>query len=365
MNVLHIDEQRTWRGGEQQASWLIEGLVERGHAISIAGKSNGAFLAAEHGGAKVQRFALPFLNEADIFSAARLASIVRQGQIDILHAHTSHAHLQACLARRMAGRGKVVVSRRVSFRPKPGPFNRWKYNQPDLFLAVSGKVGEVLSEYGITAQRMAVVHSSVNFSRTNVSALSRSALGVPEDATLLFSAGALVDHKDHKTLLAALPQVLDRFPKTLLLIAGEGSLREALEAQIAALGLTTPVRLLGHRTDVPAILRAADLYVSSSTSEGLGTSVLEALACGIPVVATEAGGVGEMVINGETGLLLPARNPDALAEAMIAALSFPAEAQLRAVRGKQLVAANFTTQRMVERTIQAYERLLAGGAPLA
>jgi glycosyltransferase involved in cell wall biosynthesis len=362
VNVLHIDEQRTWRGGEQQASWLMAGLAAQGHRITIAGRAGSPFLLAPHGGAEIDRIALPFLNEADPITAARLAAIIRGRRIDIIHAHTSHAHLQACLARAFARRGRVVVSRRVSFVPKPGPLNGWKYSMPDIYLAVSARVGEVLLEYGLPRHQVEVVYSSIDFSRTAVPAISRQELEVPEDALLLFSAGALVDHKDHATLLAALPPVLARHPNTLLLIAGEGKLRGALETQIAASGLGLHVRLLGHRTDVPAILRSSDLYVSSSWSEGLGTSVLEALACGIPVVATEAGGVGEMVLPGKTGLLVPARNPATLSAAMLEALDNPEQAQARAAQGKAHVEANFTTPRMVENTLRVYRRLLESAA---
>jgi glycosyltransferase involved in cell wall biosynthesis len=131
-----------------------------------------------------------------------------------------------------------------------------------------------------------------------------------------------------------------------------------LEAQIARQGLGQSVALLGHRKDVPALTKAADLYVSSSWSEGLGTSVLEALAARVPVVATEAGGVSEMVVDGETGLLTPNRNPEALAGAMLRSLRAPAAAQAMAERGRAHVEAHFTVERMVAGNIAVYEELL-------
>src|SRR5690606_37287064 len=115
-------------------------------------------------------------------------------------------------------------------------------------------------------------------------------------------------------------------PEARLIIAGEGALRGALEQQVQDLGLGERVSLLGHREDVPALVRAADLYISSSWSEGLGTSVLEALAAGTPTVATVAGGVGEMVRDGETGYLVPNRAPEKLAEAMLASMRDPGRA---------------------------------------
>jgi glycosyltransferase involved in cell wall biosynthesis len=357
MYVLHIDEQTGWRGGEQQASWLLQGLVKRGHRVAVAGRPGSAFLTSPHGGCAVEHIALPFRGEWDLATAWQLAREVRSRSVDILHAHSSHAHTMAVLARMLARRGKVVVSRRVGFAPRAHLFNRWKYRQPDRILAVSEMVGQVLREFGVTEPRLAVVHSSVDLERLEVPPLPRAELDVPDSAPLLVSAGALVGHKDHETLINAMPLVARAFPDVRLLVAGEGALRPQLEAQIAALGLQQAVRLLGHRTDVPRLIRAADVYVSSSWSEGLGTSVLEALACGTPVAATVAGGVPEMVKPGVTGHLVPNRDPEALAEAIIASLRNREAAHAMAARGRKLVETRFTTERMIEGTLREYESL--------
>lgn len=359
MNILHLDEQTGWRGGEQQASWLIQGLVAKGHRVWIAGKPDSPFLKAEHGGAALERVALPFWSEADCYTAFRLAQIVYDNEVDIIHAHTSHTHTIALLTRALARRASVVVSRRVSFAPKKDFINRWKYHAPDMLLAVSGKVAEVLVESGIPADKVTRVYSTVDLSRLDVPPVDRATLDLPARSKFLFSAGALVGHKDHATLVSAMSLVSKALPNARLLIAGEGELRGALEQQIEALELNEHVRLLGHRTDVPALTRAADVYVSSSWSEGLGTSVLEALACETPVVATVAGGIPEMVIPGETGRLVENRNPEALALAIIAALKEPKESKKMAQAGRKLVEERFTTNGMVEATLEVYLKLVA------
>lgn len=358
MKVAHIDEQSGWRGGEQQASWLMRGLAAHGHRVWALGRPGAAFLENDHGGAAIFREPLELRGEWDLPSAVRLARLVCLEKIDILHAHTSHAHSIALLARWWAGRGKVVVSRRVSFPPRPGLFNRWKYRQPDKFLCVSENVAEVLRAYGLPPRMVQTVHSSVELARVEVPPFSREELGVPETAPLLVSAGALVSHKDHKTLIDALPEVLRHFPGARLLIAGEGECRGQTEAQIACLGLGESVTLLGHRTDAPRLIRAADVYVSSSWSEGLGTSVLEALACEIPVVATVAGGVPEMVQPDETGYLVPSREPAALAGAIVDSLAHREKAHAMARKGRQRVIERFGVDRMVDDTISVYESLL-------
>lgn len=359
MKVLHIDEQTGWRGGEQQASWLMQGLVARGVETHLAARPGSRFLNDTHGAADaaLRRWAVPLRGEWDVFSANTLARIVRDAEIDILHAHTSHAHTLACLARRKAGRGRVVVSRRVSFPPRPGVFNRWKYAQPDMFLSVSGRVDETLAEYGIPASRRRIVHSAVDPARLDALPLSRAELDVPENAPLVVSAGALVAHKDIENLVEAAAIARGAFPDLRVVVAGEGDRRAAIEARVAALGLDGCVTLLGHRNDAPRLIRAGDCYVSSSWSEGLGTSILEALACGTPVVACEAGGAGEMVIPGETGRLVPVRNAGALADAIIATLDDPGGARAMADRGRAHVEAHFLVDRMVEGTLAAYGAL--------
>ncbi len=359
MNILHLDEQTGWRGGEQQASWLIQGTAAKGHTVWIAGKANSPFLNAEHGGAAVERIAVPFWNEVDPVTIWKLAQLCMQEQIDIIHAHSSHSHMIAALVGIVASRPSVVVSRRVSFPPRTDFINRWKYRAPDRILAVSQKVADVLADYGLSSKQVVRVYSSIDVERLNVEAADRGELGIPDDLPLFFNAGALVGHKDHETLLEAIALVRDRMPRFHLLIAGEGALRPSLEKQIARLDLDDWVTLAGHRDDVPQWMQAADCYVSSSWSEGLGTSVLEALACGTPVVAAEAGGIPEMVLPEKTGYLVPNRDPEALADALVNCLEHPKKARQMAVAGEKLVRDTFSTARMVEDTLAQYHALVA------
>ena len=359
MNVLHIDDQRGWRGGEQQASYLIRGLAERGHTVVIAGRAGQAFLESDHGVPAIARVPAPFLGEFDLWTAALLARAVKRHAIDVLHAHTSHAHTAACLARRLARRGKVVVSRRVDFAPRKGPLNRWKYAQPDTIVCVADYIADVLRAYGVPESRLAVVHSGIDPARFDVEPLPRSALGAPEGVPLLGNVAALVGHKDHANLLAAMPLVLRELPDLRLVIVGEGELRAQLEAQIAQLGLARAVTLLGYRDDVPRILRALDAFVLSSRMEGFGGVCTEAMACGLPVVSTAAGGMPETVIHEQTGLLAPTRDPEALAAAVVRIFREPDLARRLAANGRHQATERFSHQRMVEGNLAVYAEVLS------
>jgi L-malate glycosyltransferase len=358
MRILHLDEQRGWRGGEQQAGYLIRGLAQRGHAVYLAGRPGAPFVTRDHGARPAGVHTYRFAGEWDLLTAAALARLVRAEAIDIIHAHTSHTHTMAGLARRIAGRGRVVVSRRVDFPPSTNPWSRWKYAWPDRIIAISNRIAAVLSESGVPAHKITTVHSAVDPGRFDVAPLARAALGVPANSFLLGNVAALVGHKDHATLLHAMAQVVRAIPAAHLVIAGEGPLRPDLERQCRSLGLTDHVHLLGFRDDVPQILRAVDLFVMSSKEEGLGTSVLDAMACGLPVVATAGGGIPEMVRHETTGLLARVGDPADLAGAVIRLHHDRHLAGRLAEAGHRLVHEHFAVDRMVAGNLAVYQQVL-------
>lgn len=358
MNILQINEQRGWRGGEQQSSYLIRGLVQRGHNVFVSGRPDGAFLKSDHGGAQITRVPAPFMGEFDLWTAGILARTIKRHGIDIIHAHSSHAHTAACLARILAGQGKVVVSRRVDFPPRPGFLNRWKYRQPDRFVAVSHFIAGIMRQYGIEDSRVTVVHSATDPSRFDVPPLPRAELGVPENACLLGNVAALVGHKDHPNLLDALAIVLPQLPDLHVLLIGEGELRPQVEARIEQLQLAERVHLLGHRNDVPRILRSLDAFVLSSKEEGFGGACIEAMACSLPVISTAAGGMPETVKHMETGLLVPIRDPQSLAQAILRVFHEPELAAELGRRAHQMVHDAFTYDKMVEGNLNVYRALL-------
>lgn len=358
MHVLHIDEQMTWRGGEQQAIWLIEGLIAQGVCISAIGKKGSGFVNNLEQFDGVTVYTLPLLSEWDLYSAYRIANIARTKQVDIIHAHTSHAHSLGLLARMLYPKLKVVVSRRVSFPPKNNRWSQWKYQNADVILPVSYFVAEILKHSGIPNEKIRVVRSSINLKHVEQKPYTKQELGIDESNFFIFSAGALVPHKDHITLIRALARVIREIPNLALWIAGEGPLKTEIENEIHQLKLGDYVRLLGHRNDVPRLIRTADVYVSSSWSEGLGTSVLEALACEKIVIATEAGGVPEMVIPNETGILIPARDPEQLANSILEVYHHRDNYQSLAQQGRKHVERYFTVERMVSETLQVYRDIL-------
>jgi len=366
MTVLHLDEQRGLRGGELQAGWLMARQVEWGHRVYAAGRPDAPFLSERVGGSGIRRIVLPLRGEWDLHSAWLVARWCQREGVELIHAHTSHTHGIALLAASLCGRRfrpKVVVSRRVAFEPGNHLFNRWKYNRPDCILCVSAEVFETLRRWGCNPEKMRVVHSAVDSSRLEAVPVSRRDFGIPSDVPLLVTAGALEPHKDHAMLLEAFALVRRHVHNACLAIAGDGRLRSNLEKQVQEMGLADSVKFLGYRSDAPSVIAAGDVYVSSSWSEGLGTSILEAMGMGVPVVATRAGGAGEMIIPGVTGWLVPARNARLLADALVECLQHREQAAQMAANARLLARGYYSADRMARHTLSAYGGLL--GKPIA
>jgi glycosyltransferase involved in cell wall biosynthesis len=173
---------------------------------------------------------------------------------------------------------------------------------------------------------------------------------------------ALTDHKDHATLLRAAARLAARHDTVRFVIVGEGALRAPLEAQARALGLDGRVIFAGFRDDLDRLIPAFDVFCLSSHMEGLGTSLLDAMAYSRPVVATAAGGIPEAVVHDVTGLVVPVRDAEALADALHALLRDPARREALGRAGRQRFEERFTADRMIEATLRVYDELQAGPA---
>ncbi len=358
MRTLHVATERTWRGGEQQVLYLLEGLRDRGMPPVLA-TPGGSPLAARAAAAGIEVRDVPSRGDFDLRAAARLRRLLNDG-IDILHLHTGHAHALGLLA--TMGRKRrpaVVVSRRVDFAPRGGLSTRFKFGgRVDRFVAISREVARVLREAGVPADRLTVVHSGVDPARFEVPRDGeglRRELGVPPDVKLIGFVGALVGHKSPGDLLEALALLPSGVHAVM---AGRGGLDGILRDRAGRPDLEGRVHFLGHRDDVPRLLRSVDLFCLPSRMEGLGTSVLDAMASGTPVVAAAGGGIPEMVEEGRSGLLVPPGRPADLAAAIRRVLEDPGLAKTLAEGGRKRVSA-FTRERMVEGMIQVYKALIS------
>jgi L-malate glycosyltransferase len=253
----------------------------------------------------------------------------------------------------------LVAARRVDFHLRGNSLSRWKYRQVDCFICASEAIRQMLIGDGVPSARAVTVHEGIDIERVERAepANLHADFWLPHQAPIVGNVAALVPHKGQRHLIDAAKTVVQQVPDARFVIAGEGELRPALERQIKESHLEKHVLLAGFRPDVLSVHKAFDIFVMSSVTEGLGTSLLDAMAAGKPIVATRTGGIPEVVADGETGLLVAPRDHDALAEAVVCLLT---DAELRrrmGEAGRARARALFSAEGMVQNTLHLYQRV--------
>jgi glycosyltransferase involved in cell wall biosynthesis len=366
LRILHLNTERTWRGGEDQLLALARGLIRRGHACRIVAQEGGV-LAQRARAADVPTDELPMRGEWDLLAVRRLARTLRAERPDLIHMHTSHAHTLGVLASIATGIGRRIVARRVDFsiHRHALSLSGWKYRfGVDRYIAVSGAVRDQLVKDGLAASRISVVHDGVDPTRFQAgdAARARADLAVPAGVPLIGCVAHFAWHKSLETLIAAAADVVAALPDARIALIGDGDLRPMLEEERARSRARDRILMPGFRANVGDFLAAFDVFVMPSVMEGLCSSIMDAFAAGRPVVACRAGGIPEVVEDGETGLLVEPRRPTELAAAIV---RMAGDAALRArvtARALERLHAGFTHDTMVEGTLAIYRELLGRAA---
>jgi len=278
---------------------------------------------------------------------ATIAQIRAGGSL--LHAHDAHAVTLADLSARLTTT-PFVATRRVDFHlRRPGAWKRAR-----RVIAISRAVSDVLVADGIPIERIDIIPSGISLDEVRAATPLgiRNRLGLGREAKLAVNVAALVGHKDHATLLRAAHTLRITHPDLHWVVAGEGPLRHEIERLRAELDLVSRVHLLGHIPDPVRLIADADVYVMSSSQEGLGTSVLDAMACGIPVASTSAGGLPDVLADG-AGLLVSVGSFSALADAVQRILSDTALRASLTARA-EIAVQRFTTRRMADDAVSVY-----------
>jgi glycosyltransferase involved in cell wall biosynthesis len=303
-----------------------------------------------------------------IAGAVRLARRLRARRVDVVHTYLVSANIYGMLAGRLAGVGAVVTSRRdtgFSRNWRLRLVEEWLVNpHADRVVANTPAVAEAaLGERGLTREQVVVIPNGVDLVRFDPSrhprhearAWAAREWGVAGDETVVGAVGSLTPVKGHSDLLEAAAHVVARRPRTRFVVVGDGPLRPALEARVLRLGLRDHVVFTGVREDVARLLASFDLVALPSHTEGLSNVLLESMAMARPVVAAAVGGNLDVLRDGATGRLVPARDPLALAAGLVGMMEDPA-ADAMGREARRDVERRFSRQRMVE----GYEALYRG-----
>lgn len=355
LRIAGVDPERNFAGGESQVMGLTLTLLRAGHQAELMCDPAGE-LWRRAIAAGVRCHPLRVRNSIDAAAGWRLRRRLRIDRYDVLHFHTARAHALAPFAR---GRARaLVVTRRMDYPPNR-IFARWLFNRAvDGVAAISPAVAKALAGAGVARERIAIIPSGVDCARFRPPTgeerrAARRRHGLDDGELAIGAIGALAPRKGHRDLVDAVAR-LPAHTAIRCLIAGEGALRKALAAQIERLGVGHQVRLCGPLTDARELLWALDIFAMPSLQEGLGVAALEALACGLPVIASRTGGMIDLLGESRAGILIPPGNPDALAEALAALAEAPARRTEIGAAGRARVETHFTMEAMAGLTLALY-----------
>ncbi len=365
LRILHIDPERHWGGGETQVLGLTRYLHRAGHISHVATPLHGILAQRlQHENLAVQP--LSIRNHLDGLAGWRLRRLVRREGYDLVHFHTARAHALSPWLHTLPVRR--LVTRRMDYPLKAGWLSRFLYGrQVDMLIAISSGVATALGTAQLPERAIRIIPSGIDTRRFLPTASQRRAIRrqhrLGEDTTVILMAGALTTRKSPHTLIEAAAQLHSSHQQGAsslhYLLCGDGPLRQELEARVRALGLAAVFHFAGFCRDLPPYLAAADIFVHTPVWEGLGVAVIEALAAGLPVVASRVGGIPELITNGETGLLIPAQDSSALRTALLRCVHRPDWAKTLGAHGQAKVRTHFDIETTARANEALYYELLA------
>lgn len=353
MKILHLNNEKTWRGGERQTFLLAQALQQPGVENPIACRPGGLLWqhAVAHGVPVIP------MSGNSLRAMLQLARFARR--FDLLHCHTARAHSLAATLGWFVRR-PLIATRRVDFEPAHNWFNHYKYSRAAKVVCVCEHIARQLANWGVARDRLATIPSAIPLPPDD--GLDRLALrrelGLPADRPIIGNIAALVGHKDQATLLRAARAVISRRPDALFVVMGEGDLRDALLRQQRELQLDQAVQFRGFVPQAQRYMRAFDVFAMSSCMEGRGGIVLDAFAARVPVVSTAAGGLPEMVRDGETGLLVPVGDHEGMAQAIVRLLEDEDLGRRLCVAARDWVERECSVERMADDYLKIYRQLL-------
>ena len=375
LSIAGVDPERNFAGGESQVLGLTVALKAAGHRADLICDPAGALWERARA-ARIECHPLRIRNSIDAAAGLRLRALLARERYDVIHFHTARAHALAPFARGRAG--ALIVTRRMDYAPNR-LFAPWLYNRAvDGVAAISPAVADALVRAGVARDRLALIPSGVDcawFRPPTVTErrAARAALGLAPWAVAVGTVGMLEARKGQRYLLEGLALIAARRPapdaragaidgaQVQCFIAGAGAQAAALAAQIGRCGLGGSVRMLGALDDPRALLWALDIFAMPSLAEGLGVAALEAMSCGLAVIASAAGGLADAVVDEVTGMLVAPGDAAAIAAAIMRMTMAPAWRAALGAAGRARVAEKFALEAMARRTLELYRQCLAHG----
>ena len=354
MRVVHIESGNHLYGGAVQVRYLLQGL-NAAQVDNVLICASGSEMAAA--APQTEVIALPMGGDLDIGLLGRLRRTLARLRPDLVHVHSRRGAeifgAWACALQCLP----AVITRRVD-SPEVALWARLKYRPYRAVIAISRAIETQLTDQGLDRARVHRIPSAVDTQRYRPDPTARSRVievfGLRDDALIVAVVAQLIARKGHAQLFAELQELVRRHPKLQVLCFGRGPLERELRSQIAARALDRHVRLLGFRDDLPDLLPGADVLVHPASREGLGVALLEALSCGVPVVACAVGGIVDVIQHDVHGLLVPVNDGLELQRALERLLVNSTERRRLGAAGRSHVQNNFSIAQMIAGHLQVY-----------
>jgi glycosyltransferase involved in cell wall biosynthesis len=368
--VFYLVDSLHVGGTETQAVELALRMAAHGHEITLGClRAQGPLLERLKGSAAVVKEFHPsggLDSPAGLYQLARLAWFLREQKFEVVHTHDLWSNLMGLPAARLAGVPAIVSSRRdlAHFDWYQGKKRNWLrriQNLSSVILANATPIRDALiAEDGFSPAKLRVIHNGVDTEKFQRAQPDRERLfpGAAHQTLVVLVGNMHSDVKGHPWLIAAAPKVLQEFPETRFVLAGDGDGRPHFEEQAARLGVQQNFSFLGRRSDIPELLASCDIAVLPSRAEGLPNAVLEYMAAGLPTIASRVGGNSELVEDGVTGLLVRSEDDEALSAALLRLLRDPELARRLAANGNRLAVEHYSFERLVREVEELYTELL-------
>ncbi|MBT30129.1 MAG: hypothetical protein CMO01_10760 [Thalassobius sp.] len=363
MKVLHLSSEASWRGGEQQIAYLLTELQKLNVDVMVACKKGSPFedFCTQE---RIPYKAINFSHQYAPGTALKIKNICNQFQADILHMHSSKSHGAGVIATLLGAKANLVLSRRVDFPVKQGMLSQFKYNFEGIkrIICVSDAIKNITAKGIKDSTKLVTVHSGIDIDKFHPESVNKSILhtqfNIPTDKIIIGNTSALAPHKDYFTFIDTAEILLKEHKNLHFCIIGKGKLKEEIESYIQKKQLSEHFTLTGFINNIPEVLPALDMFLMTSETEGLGTSILDAFAAKVPVVATAAGGIPEMIIHKKTGMLAPIKDAENLARNVNELL---ANANLRAelIAGAYQHLQSFSKEQTALKTLEIYKEILS------
>jgi glycosyltransferase involved in cell wall biosynthesis len=356
MRILHTESSLGWGGQEIRVLTEAHGVAARGHAVLLAAPAEARIFAeaARHG---VEAVVLP-IGRKHPRGLLALRKLLASRPFDVVNTHSSTDSWLAALAcATLSGAPAVVRTRHISAPAPRNATTRWLYTRAARRIVTTGERlrAQVIAETGADPARVVSIPTGIDLARFRPGdrRAARAALGLVPGAPLVGIVATLRSWKGHRYLLEAIAGL--QAPGAVLAIVGDGPQREALEALVRERGLADRVRFAGNQADVAPWLQAFDVFcLPSYANEGVPQALMQAMACGLPVVTTPVGSIEEIVADGETGVLVPPQDAERLRAALDALLADAGRREALGRRAHEAAAARFGDDRMVERMIEVF-----------